>query len=298
MASSSSHFSDSLLEVPGSGWFALGARTLLCVSGPDARRFLNGQCSANTLNLGPGVALPACVLNAKGKLVALVGLWESQQDVFFVESEIEVRESLLNRLDRYLVSDAAEIVDQTGTMHAYHVLGGSKPQLPEGSFVIENHRFGQPGFDCWVPSGVQPGFLTPALVDTEVERLRILSLRPCWGKELSEDTLPAEAGLDRFAVDFHKGCYMGQEVVSRIRSVGRVNRKLVRWVAAGPESPKEGGRIFVSDESDQPVGWITSAMFHPESTLGLAYLHRDAMDLKSLVAETSTEETVGIAILS
>ena len=58
----------------------------------------------------------------------------------------------------------------------------------------------------------------------EIELLRIERGIPRWGNELSEDTLPQEAGLDEIAVDFKKGCYVGQEVVSRIDSVGRVNQ--------------------------------------------------------------------------
>ena len=64
----------------------------------------------------------------------------------------------------------------------------------------------------------------------EIELLRIERGIPRWGNELSEETLPQEAGLDRIAVDFKKGCYVGQEVVSRIHSVGRVNRHLRGFV--------------------------------------------------------------------
>ncbi len=72
----------------------------------------------------------------------------------------------------------------------------------------------------------------------EIELLRIERGIPRWGNELSEDTLPQEAGLDEMAVDFKKGCYVGQEVVSRIHSVGRVNRRLCGFV--GDFEPRHG----------------------------------------------------------
>ena len=66
------------------------------------------------------------------------------------------------------------------------------------------------------------------------ETLRIEAGVPRWGAELNEDTLPPEAGLDRAAIDYHKGCYIGQEVISRIKSVGHVNRSLTGFASAAP----------------------------------------------------------------
>ncbi len=93
--------------------------------------------------------------------------------------------------------------------------------------------------------------------------LRIERGIPRWGSELSEDTLPQEVGLDQIAVDFKKGCYVGQEVVSRIHSVGRVNRHLCGFV--GDFDPfKASGATLLVDAGGQKAGRLTSAMFHPE----------------------------------
>ncbi|MGI9241701.1 MAG: YgfZ/GcvT domain-containing protein, partial [Verrucomicrobiales bacterium] len=122
-----------------------------------------------------------------------------------------------------------------------------------------SERFCQPGFDLLLPAATPlPDGLD--LLSTEAaEALRIRNGVPMWGRELTPDTLPAEAGLDASAIDFHKGCYIGQEVISRIKSVGRVNRKLARLRAVGEIPPGEelcpGMRLI---DGETQVGTLTS----------------------------------------
>ena len=122
------------------------------------------------------------------------------------------------------------------------------------------------------------------------EQLRISHGIPAWGAELSEDTLPPEAGLDQTHVDYHKGCYIGQEVLSRIKSVGHVNRRLVVLSAAATGDLK-GSKLFdPSDparDSQHSIGHITSIVRFEAGSAALAYLKRGA-DFRVVVSETGT----------
>ena len=98
--------------------------------------------------------------------------------------------------------------------------------------VVQSSRFGRVGIDLFVPATLADdyrAFLASRfrfLGEEEAEGLRIAAGVPRWGAELGEDTMPAEAGLEARAVSYNKGCYIGQEVVSRIKSVGHVNWQL------------------------------------------------------------------------
>ena len=98
------------------------------------------------------------------------------------------------------------------------------------------------------------------LNEDALESLRILLGVPLWGAELDENTLPAEAGIEDRAVSFAKGCYIGQEVVSRVRSVGHVNRQLCGLRAQDASPLYAGMRLVLPDEAGgKEVGRITSA---------------------------------------
>lgn len=236
----------------------LGARTLLRLSGGDRQRYLNGQVSNDVRKLDGSNSIAACVTTLKGKLDALVHITE-HADAYLIDSEPELREPLLARLGRYIIADDCELDDVSDGWHLIHVLGEFGP-APEGAAVFSrrSERFGQPGTDLWLaPGAAVPDGLT-ILSDAESEARRIRNAVPKWGAELTPDTLPAEAGLDATAIDFHKGCYIGQEVISRIKSVGRVNRKLVRLRVSGGDPDERlipGQRLF---DDDREVGSLTS----------------------------------------
>ena len=109
-----------------------------------------------------------------------------------------------------------------------------------------------------------------------VETLRIEAGIPRWGAELSEDTIPVEAGLDKTAIDYHKGCYIGQEVISRIKSVGHVNKELQGFISTDDRPLKAGMLLATPDAPDRKAGWLTSVTysFALEKPVALGYLKR------------------------
>ncbi|GAT35524.1 hypothetical protein TSACC_3593 [Terrimicrobium sacchariphilum] len=194
------------------GYFALSGLGRIRVTGADRLRYLNGQTSNDLRKLQPGSALGALVLTAKGKICAPVQIWEDD-DAHIIETVSALSETLLARLERYAIADDVSF-ELMESPRGWHVIGTTSDGL-------RISRLGESGVDVSTP----PAGLQEFSAD-EVERLRILRGIPAWGAEIDEDTLPQEARLDATAVDFHKGCYVGQEVVSRLRSVGRVNEIL------------------------------------------------------------------------
>ena len=229
----------------------VGQRTVLRLEGGDRQRYLNGQVSNDVRKLeGKRIAIPACVTTIKGKLDALVHITE-KVDCYLIDSEPGLRESLFARLDKYIVADDCKLTDVSDEWHLIHLLGETETEC-------RSERFGQPGSDLWLlPEPEMPEGLD-VLSPEAAESLRIRNGVPKWGAELTPDTLPAEAGLDLAAIDFHKGCYIGQEVISRIQSVGRVNRKLVCLQALGGDLAVDlaPGQILFDGEAE--VGSLTS----------------------------------------
>ncbi len=197
----------------------LSPRAQFRLSGADRLRYLNGQVSNDVGKATEAVAVSACVTTAKGRLQGLVWITvEAGGEAFLIDTDIELRESLLARLGKYIIADDADLEDVTDDYSLLHVIGADG----EG---VASERFATPGRDLWLRCGAELPALDRMGAEA-IERFRVEQGVPAWGAELTTETLPAEALLDRRSVDFHKGCYVGQEVISRVESVGRVIRQL------------------------------------------------------------------------
>lgn len=211
---------------------------LLKFSGHDALRYLNGQVTQDVRQVGGLVGLPACVTDAKGHLQFRVWLYALDSGCYWVAGPSDAAEALEQRLTRYLIADDVEVEDLTGRYRLLHLLGETAP-VPEGVVVRRVNRYGQPGVDWWIPSAQAcqlPAELHVMSADA-VEDLRIRRGIPAWGKELVPGMLPPEAGLEVTDISYQKGCYIGQEVISRIKSAGKLNRRLVQATSAMGDSP-------------------------------------------------------------
>ena len=253
------------------GVFRVTPGIRLRISGADAFRYLNGQITRDLKRLGDHEALPACILTPKGKLCALLSIHRAGGDLI-VESDTEVGVPLRERLERYLVADDVVMTEESWP-ERIHLFGeaaelAKKSLVDESSDVVAVSRLGVPGFD--VPGeSLDPGvgLIDPAIV----EILRIERGIPLWGCELGPETLPPEAGLDRTAIDYDRGCYPGQEVISRLKSIGRVNRLLHGFRGDGLRS---GMKILSPVGSE--LGTLTSVAGIPGTSgcVALGYLPR------------------------
>ena len=204
---------------------------LLEFRGPDAVRYLNGQLTQDVRKVAGGnVSLPSCVTDAKGRLQFRVWITESPEGNLWVEGETGTAEALEARLTRYLIADDVEVRDLTGKYRLSHWIGGDVADAPQAVDARHSRRFHVEGIDWWSPAG--SGFELPEasshLSGDALEDFRIRQGVPRWGRELEEGLLPPEAGLDATDISYHKGCYIGQEVISRIKHAGKVNKRLVR----------------------------------------------------------------------
>jgi len=246
----------------------LSKRAKFRLSGADRARYLNGQVSNDVGKASETQAISACVTTVKGRLQGLVWITvEAGGDAFLIDADPELRESLFARLAKYIIADDAELDDVTDEFLLVHDLFDSG----EGA---ASERLALPGRDRWYRKGeLMAG--ADWMGARAAEELRVAQGVPKWGAELTEETLPAEALLDRRSVDFHKGCYVGQEVISRVESVGRVNRQLVALQFSGA-APVAGWILF--DNDGKETGRVTSVVGPGGEgrVMGLGYLKRDA----------------------
>ncbi len=251
----------------------LSDRAKFKVTGEDRVRFLNGQLTNDILGLRPGSAISACALTAKGKLCADLFVGATNESNY-LDAESVLRELLAARLEKYIIADDVTLEDVTEEFGLFHLMdpgstdAGAQDLAPFGSsgeinvVPITCNRFGFPGIDLWFPAheaALMREKLKQAPIDFEAaENLRIEQGIPRWGNELSEDVIPNEAGLDKRAINYTKGCYLGQEVISRIRSVGHVNRHLCGLMPEAGLAINIGDKLFSDVESAKEIGFITS----------------------------------------
>jgi len=265
------------------GAFFQPQRLLLRLSGSDAFRYLNGQITRDLGRMATGHAVQACILTPKGKLCAPLVIWRENDDLI-VESDLSLEETLIARLERYIVADDVSVSvepehSKSPTIHLFGKLAESEPWVSAPGIRV--NRLGTMGFDL---NQDFPGVASLMTLDPcHVETLRVERAIPKWGSELSEETLPSEAGLDRTHIDYDRGCYPGQEVISRLKSIGRVNR-LLSLLAAPENSTLAPGHEIVTKEEDV-VGKITSVAPRlpeeselPVVSVALAYLKRAAAE--------------------
>ncbi|MGA0845815.1 MAG: YgfZ/GcvT domain-containing protein [Luteolibacter sp.] len=238
-------------------WIDCGMPAVLDFSGPDAVRFLNGQLTQDLRAVATeGPSLPSCVTDPKGKLQFRGGCPGGGGESIWIDAPSDVADALMQRLTRYLVADDVEVVDLTGRFRLWHWLG-SAPETPPKVIARRSRRYGVDGCDWWMPTEVS--FAPPAgskrLEGDVLEDFRIRHGVPAWGRELTEGMLPPEAGLDATDISYHKGCYIGQEVISRIKHAGKVNRRLVS-IQIPADVDLGDGRLTGVDASE--VGVITS----------------------------------------
>jgi folate-binding protein YgfZ len=262
-------------------FFDCSARVKLRITGADATRFLNGQITNDLRKATATSALQASVLNAKGKLSAHVFI-SADDGAFRLDADGELREGLPARLERYIIADDVQIEDVTERFSIFHVTGGAAPALPVSARTIAANRFGCVGWDLWFESAereqahqaLAAGF--PFCDEVCAEVLRIEQGIPRWGRELTNEIIPVEANLELTSIDYAKGCYIGQEVVSRMKMSGQTNKRLCGLLSVSGVPLGAGMRLAPETDAGKDAGWITSATRSGrlEKEIALGYVKR------------------------
>jgi folate-binding protein YgfZ len=270
------------------------------VTGRDCERFLNGQLSNDVRKATQARAIESCILNAKGKLNAYVFVAEEGES-YFLDTDPELRESLQARLDRYIVADDVQLTDETDRWSIFHVLGGTAPALPKEFNVRSAIRFAEPGYDVWADATQREGLrcqLSRQFTFYDANRAELFRIErgiPRWGRELTEGIIPIEANLEERTIDYEKGCYIGQEVISRMKMSGQTNKRLCGLVSLNDSPLSPGMRLFPNGERTKDVGWVTSAAWSERlgKQIGLGFVKRGFNHVTTQLNAIAPENPVG-----
>jgi folate-binding protein YgfZ len=264
---------------------------LVAVRGEDARAWLNGQITNDLKPLAVGRPVYGLVLSAKGRILADLLAIEHAEEGLLVAVPRGSWPALKAHLEHYIIMEDVELVPRPDlaliTVQGGEVAPGSLP-----------HARLEAGFDEVVPAGEAVARLQALGVRTidapERERRRLRLGRPRFPVDFGEHTYPQEAGLEKGAVSFQKGCYLGQEVVCMLESRGQISRRLVRLT--GPAGLAAGAELRGAD--DQAVGTITSAVDDEGRSLALGIVKRaHAAAGTALRSEAGAVEVLGPSVL-
>ena len=245
-------------------FFDLSGRTKLRITGNDRVRFLNGQITNDARKATESAATEACVLNAKGKLNADIFL-SAAPDCFWVDADPDLQKALPARIERYIIADDVQIDDVTDRFSIFHVLSGAAPDVANCQRILSTRRLAEKGWDIWADSefhdavSQQLSSMFRFFDGASAEILRIEHGIPRWGRELTEEIIPVEANLEEHTIDYEKGCYIGQEVISRIKMSGQTNKRLCGLISLHDTPLRAGMKLASTSANGRQVGWITSA---------------------------------------
>jgi folate-binding protein YgfZ len=265
-------------QIHDRAFFDLSVRIRVRITGEDRVRFLNGQITNDVHKATETSAVEACVLNAKGRMDAHLFV-HAAGDSFLVDADPALQPTLQARLERYIIADDVEVQDVTAQLSILHVISAAAPQVSTPAHVVSANRFGCGGHDLWCDA-IQRDQIVAELKNNFrycdeqcAELLRIEQGIPHWGRELTGEIIPVEANLEERCIDYEKGCYIGQETISRMKMSGQRNKQLCGLISLAGSALTPGARLVVGPER-KDVGWITSATRSGDREIALGYVKR------------------------
>jgi len=228
----------------------------LRVEGPDAFEFLQGQFSNDLRELDHRPAVYGLWLNAKGRVLAdsfiLRGPGPGR---FYAISYFSPAAVIRERLESYLVADDVTLTDETPEWWGYACVGlpSARPAGSADMLVFPGRR-GLAAQEEWLTRGPREFPEARVLLTEDMIRARVDAGIPAVPAEIGPGELPQEGGLDEPAISYTKGCYLGQEVMARLKSMGQVRRQLVRVKGTGLP-PAIPAALF---QGDKKVGELRS----------------------------------------
>jgi folate-binding protein YgfZ len=335
-ATTAARFSDRLAEYSAlqaaCGVYDLGFKAHLSLSGADRVRWLNGMVTNNIRDLAPGRGVYAFLLNPQGHILGDLHAY-NRSETILIETDRSQDEKILATFDHYIIMDDVEVSNLTEQITALGVAGPKAREVLQSAgiavpemqplqildatcqcdcdcvkcTVVRGEDAGPESYELWLaPSEVRKTWdallahgATPVGFEA-LEMQRIAAGVPRYGVDIRERDLPQETEQMR-ALNFNKGCYVGQEIVERIRSRGAVHRKFSGFLADS-SSPVPAGTKIAAGGKD--VGEITSSTSLPiaggNKTIALGYIRREAAtnggeitigDIKASVVELPLRST-------
>lgn len=270
----------------GVGLIDLSSRGRISVSGSEAVMFLNGLITNDLKALGENRWMPAAFPNVQGRLLAAVRMIRRADDIL-LDTEAVTREKVLKIIERFTLAGDFKVRDLSDEMRQISLQGQRAAEIVEKIFgvkglprdgvwqgddvtVIRGTHTGEDGFDVIGNTQVDDEGVTP-VSERVAEILRIEAGIARYGRDMDETNVVTETNLDD-AVSFTKGCYLGQEIIIRIKHRGHVAKKLTGLKFGSDREIEAGAVIKSSDEKE--IGRVTSATFSPKlgMTVGLGYV--------------------------
>jgi folate-binding protein YgfZ len=317
------------------GVLDLSFRSRLCLTGADRVRFLHGQITNDVKRLRPGEGCYAALVTAKGKMQSDLNVF-CLADELLLDFEPGLTQAITQRLEKFIVADDVQLVDVAphyGLLSVqgpkaevvvrslglfvevpakpFHLMKASDAALGE-IYLMNQPRLGSTGFDLFAPSVALPAVADKLIAAaksvggcacgwTAFETARIEAGVPRFGADMDETNIPLECGIEARAISYDKGCYIGQEVLNRIHSLGHVNRELrgLRLADDLKTLPARGDKLF---KDGKEVGHLSSVVFSPalKANVALGYVRREvnAIGTKLNLCKAATEAEVQVVGLS
>ena len=307
----------------GTGVIDLSARGRLLISGSEAVMFLNGLITNDMKTLAVNSWMPAVFPNVQGRLLAAVRIIH-REDGFLIDTESATLAIVLKLLERFTLAGDFHVADLTSETAMLSIQGMNSDEVilkTLGETVINRHgvviaqlgngakvtiiratHTAEDGFDLFI-SANESGSLRDSLtragaqpVGAEaLEVLRVEAGIPRFGLDMDETNVVTETNLDE-AVSFTKGCYIGQEIIARIRYRGHVAKKLTGLTFENEVALESGAKIFSAD--DKEIGRVTSLTFSPrlKRTIALGYVKYDYLGPGTSVKVVSADRELPAAV--
>ena len=282
---------DALLR--GGAWVRRTDRGVVRLRGADRVTWLQGLVTNDVSAIAAGQRIYSAYLTPQGRMIT--DLWVvATPDTLLLDVPAALASSLVARLDGLIFAEDVQIDDASREMAVLQIFGASATDADtagtdatdgqmSGLLEIGDATFGVPSRVVYVPVQEMDQFASKRLgshLEVGLDALDVLRVEagvPRFMVDMTEDTIPLEAGLEDRAISFTKGCYVGQEIIVRVttRGGGRVARKLVGLrLEDGAGPPPAGAAIHAAERA---VGRVTSAVFSPRcaGVIALGYVHRD-----------------------
>ena len=298
------------------GWIDLTSRGKIRVSGEDRVRLLHAMCTSHVEELAPEAALYAFFLNDKARILADAFIY-NLGETLFLDAEPEARVKLLEHLDRYIIADDVTLEDESDSMAAIGLEGpailsvAAQAEIPVpdkfalkrygDGFVAGISSTGSDGMRIFVPVAEQSQLIDrlqrSGAVAASADEARVVRLErgiPRYGEEISDRYLVQETQVTG-AIHPNKGCYLGQEIVERVRSRGQVHRLLTPVRIASAQPPAAGSKLT---SQGLEAGEISSAAYSPalQEVVGMAYLRTEAIQSKDDLVLADNDPPIKVSL--
>ena len=287
----------------GAAWIDLSNRGKIRATGEDRARLLHAMTTNHVQQLVPGQGCYAFFLSAQGRILSDVNIF-CLPDYFLLDTEPESRQKLFDHLDKFIIADDVTLVDVTANLGTVNVEGPLSEHLlvslnapipappwgiePWGNrWVARVNSTGAKGFSVFTPSDeksdLNAQLESAGAVEADAQTADAVRLehgKPRYGLDITEAHIPQET-QQIHALHFSKGCYLGQEIVERVRSRGHVNKMLAGLEIDAHDAPMTGSKV---QSAGKDAGEITSAAFSPGrgKVVALAIVRVDALAANDL----------------